>query len=182
LVILDSRGCSLVVPSSLEGPEALTVLAKVGNPGCEGSLDGELELEISGGVGPFAVTWANGLTGAKITELPYGDFLYTITDAKGCVLTGVAVVNQANPEVRMPTGFDPRDGAYGPVSNCTIAYQLRIWDRWGGLIYSGSDGWDGRIAGSEAPANSYSYLIRYTYLLEGQETTEEKRGIFTVIR
>lgn len=182
LVILDSRGCSLVVPASLEGPEALSVLAKVGNPGCEGSLDGELELEISGGVGPYAVTWANGLTGAKITDLPYGDFPYTITDAKGCVLTGVAVVNQASPEVRMPTGFDPRDGAYGPISNCTIAYQLRIWDRWGGLIYSGSDGWDGRIAGSEAPANSYSYLIRYTYLLEGKETTEEKRGIFTVIR
>lgn len=182
LVVLDSRGCSMEVPAVLEGPDQISVLAKVGNPGCEGSLDGELELEIAGGIGPYEVQWATGQTGARITELPYGEFPYTVTDSRGCVLSGVAVVNQASPEVRMPTGFDPRDGAYGPVSNCTISYQLTIWDRWGGLIYSGSDGWDGRVRGSEAPVSTYTYLIRYSYLLEGKETTQEQKGIFTLIR
>ncbi len=182
LQVLDSRGCSTEVPATMEGPEELSVLAKVGNPGCEGSLDGELELEIAGGIGPYQVQWANGQTGARISELPYGEFAYTIRDSKGCVLTGVAVVNQARPEVRMPTGFDPEDGVFQPVSNCSISYQLSIYDRWGGIIYFGSEGWNGLIRGVEAPANSYSFLIRYSYILEGKEASSEKKGAFTLIR
>jgi PKD repeat protein len=182
LLLMDSRGCSVLVPAQLEGPEELSVLAKVGNPGCEGSLDGVLELEISGGVGPYQVSWANGLTGTKITDLPYGDFSYTVTDANGCQLSGIAVVNQASPQVRMPTGFDPTEGVYAPVSNCTISYELNIFDRWGGLLYSASEGWNGRISGVDAPPGSYSYQIRYSYQLEGKLTSSEKRGTFILIR
>lgn len=182
LRILDSRGCSVGVEAIMEGPEEISVFAKVGNPGCEGSLDGVLELEISGGTGTYEVLWESGQLGTRIDELPYGEFPYTITDSNGCVLTGIAIVNQARPEVRMPTGFNPIDGVYQPVSNCSIAYQITIWDRWGGLIYFGIEGWNGLINGMEAPSYSYSYLIRYTYMLEGEETVSEKRGTFTLIR
>jgi hypothetical protein len=182
LTIMDSRGCYVRVEALMEGPDEISVFAKVGNPGCEGSLDGVLELEISGGTGSYEVLWESGQTGTRIDELPYGEFPYTITDENGCVLTGIAVVNQARPEVRMPTGFNPREGTYGPVSNCSIAIQLTIWDRWGSIIYFGTEGWNGLINGVEAPSNSYSYLLRYTYLLEGKETTSEKRGTFTLIR
>jgi hypothetical protein len=182
LTIMDSRGCSVRVGALMEGPDEISVFAKVGNPGCEGSLDGVLELEISGGTGSYEVLWDSGQTGTRIDELPYGEFPYTITDVNGCVLTGIAVVNQARPEVRMPTGFNPRDGAYQPVSNCSIAIQLTIWDRWGGLIFNGTEGWNGLISGVEAPSNSYSYLLRYTYQLEGKQTTSEKIGTFSLIR
>lgn len=182
LILVDSRGCSIRIQAEMEGPEALNVVAKVGNPGCEGSLDGALELEISGGNGFYEVIWDSGQIGNKITDLPYGEFGYTVSDTNGCFLTGVAIVNQARPEVRMPTGFDPRDGVYGPVSNCTISYEMWIWDRWGGMVYSGSDGWNGLIDGVESPSNSFSYLIRYSYLLEGQVTSSEKRGTFFLIR
>jgi len=182
LRILDSRGCSTQVTAELEGPEDISVLAKVGNPGCEGSLDGVLELEITGGTSPYEVLWDTGQTGTRIEELPYGEFAYTISDSNGCVLTGVAVVNQASPAVRLPTGYNPRDGVYQPVSNCSIAFEISIWDRWGSFIYFGTEGWNGLINGVEAPANSYSYLIRYTYQLEGKETTSEKRGTFALIR
>lgn len=182
LTLMDSRGCSVNVNAILDGPDEISVLPKVENPGCEGSLDGVLELEISGGIGPYQVLWESGKTGTRISELSFGEFPYTVMDSNGCALEGVAIVNQAIPEVRMPTGFDPRDGVYGPVSNCSISYQLTIWDRWGGLVFSGSDGWDGFIRENEAPANAYSYLIRYTYLLEGKEITSEKKGTFTLIR
>lgn len=182
LRILDSRGCSVQVEAAVESPEEISVLAKVENPGCEGSLDGVLELEISGGISPYEVLWDSGKTGTRIDELSYGEFPYTITDSNGCVLTGIAIVNQARPEVRMPTGFNPLDGVYQPVSNCSITYQITIWDRWGGIIYLGSEGWNGLINRVEAPSNSYSYLIHYTYMLEGEETTSEKRGTFTLIR
>ena len=182
LLIEDSRGCSVSIDAELLGPEEISVIAKVENPGCEGSLDGVLELEIAGGTGAYTILWDSGHVGARSEDLPYGEFGYTVTDSNGCVVTGIAVVNQTRPEVRMPTGFDPRDGVYQPVSNCTIAYEISIWDRWGGMIYFGTEGWNGLINGVEAPANSYSYLIRYTYLLEGKETTSEKSGTFILIR
>ncbi|WP_111669986.1 PKD domain-containing protein [Algoriphagus litoralis] len=182
LLIQDSRGCSVTVDAELLGPEQISVLAKVENPGCEGSLDGVLELEIAGGTGPYTVLWDSGQVGTRLEDLPYGEFSYTVTDSNGCVATGVAVVNQASPEVRLPTGFDPRDGVFQPISNCTIAYEISIWDRWGGIIYFGTEGWNGLINGVEAPADSYSYFIRYRYRLEGKEASEEKRGSFTLIR
>jgi gliding motility-associated-like protein len=82
----------------------------------------------------------------------------------------------------MPTGFNPREGVFQPVSNCSVSYELMIWDRWGDLVFVGSEGWDGKIKGQNAPISTYSYLIRYTYLLEGVQTTSEKSGIFTLIR
>lgn len=182
LTVLDSRGCSIKISSTIEGPEEILVIAKVGNPGCEGSLDGELELKIEGGVGPYSVLWDSGQTGPRITELPYGEFGYTVTDGNGCVLKGMAVVNQARPEVRMPTGFNPKEGVYQPISNCSISYRLTIWDRWGGMIYYGTEGWNGLIRAVEAPSYTYSYHIRYTYFLEGKETSTEKSGTFMLIR
>lgn len=182
LFVIDSRGCVLPVRVDIPDQEPVEVIAQVKNPGCEGSLDGVLELQIRGGVGPYEVSWADGRVGARIEELPFGSYSYTVTDAKGCVVTGEAVVNQARPELRMPTGFDPRDGAYGPVSNCTVSFELWIWDRWGGLVFSGTDGWNGLIEGKNAPQGSYSYLIQYAYLLEGVQTTSEQVGIFSLIR
>ncbi|WP_166637252.1 PKD domain-containing protein [Algoriphagus boseongensis] len=182
LLLQDERGCTLEVPVEISSPEPIQVLAKVENPGCEGSLDGVLELEISGGTGPYQVIWDDGRTGSRIEELPFGEYSYTVQDANGCVLRGSARVNQALPEVRMPTGFNPKEGAYGPVSNCSVSFEMWIWDRWGNLVFKGSDGWNGKIKDTEAPISTYSYLIQYTYQLEGSRKTSEKSGTFTLIR
>lgn len=182
LSVQDSKGCVLSVDAEMNSPEEMQVEPIVVNPGCEGSLDGVLELKITGGVGPYEVVWDNGDTGVKIIDLPPGEFGYTVTDANGCALVGLAVVRQAEPQLRMPTGFDPKSGRYQPVSNCRVSYQLFILDRWGELIFTGSEGWDGLVRGVEAPVGSYSYRIRYEYLLEGVLTSSEKSGIFTLIR
>ncbi len=84
----------------------------------------------------------------------------------------------------MPTGFDPRQGpgTYQGISSCEADFNLWIYNRWGQLIYTGTEGWDGTFEGEEAGVGTYSYLIRYTYLLEGKESSSEKRGTFTLIR
>jgi hypothetical protein len=182
LSIQDSRGCVFPVDVEMKGPEELKVTANVLRPGCEGSLDGQLSLEIVGGTSPYTVTWDNGRLGATLTELAPGNYNYLVTDAKGCVAVGTATVKQAQPQLRMPTGFLPRDGGFGPVVNCPISFEILIWDRWGDLVYLGKETWDGRIKEATAPIGSYSYLIRYEYLLEGTLTQEERRGIFMLLR
>lgn len=182
IFLQDSRGCILPISVEMPGASEITAQAIIENPGCEGSLDGVLELEISGGTPPYEITWSNGRSGQRIDQLPFGTYSYVIKDSNGCEVNGSTVVNQARPEVRMPTGFDPSQGAFGPVSNCTISYELLIWDRWGGLIYSGSDGWDGRIKGELAPQGSYSFQIKYEYRLEGEMTSSTQRGGFVLVR
>jgi hypothetical protein len=182
LTVMDSKGCTIPVEAEVIGPEELTVEVQMLKPGCEGSLDGALTLTIDGGTAPYDVIWDNGMMGLSIEDLPPGEFGYTITDAKGCVMVGLAIVNQARPELRMPTGFNPKEGVFQPVSNCSVSYELLIWDRWGDLVYVGGEGWDGLIKGQNAPISTYSYLIRYTYLLEGVSTTSEKSGTFSLVR
>ena len=182
LRIQDSRGCVLPVDVEMKGPEELSVTATVLRPGCEGSLDGQLSLEIVGGTAPYTVAWDNGRLGATLSELAPGNYNYLVTDAKGCVTVGTATVKQAKPQLRMPTGFLPSEGSYGPVANCPVSFELLIWDRWGDLVYLGREAWDGKIKIATAPIGSYSYLIRYEYLLEGVLTQEERKGIFMLLR
>lgn len=182
LTVKDAKGCSIQVESELIGPDEMTVEAISVNPGCEGSLDGELSLLIKGGQAPYEVLWANGKTGTYLSELPPGEVGYTVTDANQCVVIGLARVKQATPQLRMPTGFNPSVGVYQPVSNCTVSFELMIWDKWGELIFVGSEGWNGKVKDQLAPSSTYSYRILYTYLLEGIPTTEEKTGVFTLIR
>ncbi|MFK8164174.1 MAG: gliding motility-associated C-terminal domain-containing protein [Lewinella sp.] len=75
-------------------------------------------------------------------------------------------------EVYLPTAFSPNgDGindVFRPFPNeqyCDLRTnaQLRVYDRWGGEVFSGGvDGWDGRMADGEVcAAGSYAFLFSY---------------------
>ena len=53
---------------------------------CNGSTDGSLALNISGGTAPYKVKWNNGMSLAQINELKSGVYYATITDLGGCVV------------------------------------------------------------------------------------------------
>lgn len=182
LFVQDESGCGVLVEGEMTGPEPLQINFIQGSPSCPGGSDGELTAEVIGGSEPFTYLWEDGSTSQTIFDLPSGIFEVTITDANGCVVSGVGEVDSAVPQVRMPTGFNPEDGPYGPVFNCEISFDLMIWDRWGQLVHSGTEGWNGRINGNESLIGSYSYLLKYTYQLNGNLTASEIRGNFTLIR
>ena len=182
LRIQDSKGC--VIPlevDMIESMEVVVVPVEI-QPGCEGSLNGQLQLEISGGKAPYEVIWDNGLEGSFITELAPGDYSFTVTDALGCMVVGTTRVSQAEAKVRMPTGFFPSEGEFGPISNCPITYELFIWNRWGDLVYRGEGPWDGKNKTVKALTGTYSYFLRYIYTLEGEIQQAEKSGIFTLFQ
>ena len=122
--------------------------------------------------------------GNQLIGVPKGNYNISVTDNQGCISLGVGVVKEVAPEVRMPTGFAPgnEEELFMGVSNCEIQFELWIFNRWGQLIYSGPSGWDGSVSGELAPTGSYTYLIQYSFPLDGEMTTEEKRGAFALIR
>jgi gliding motility-associated-like protein len=82
----------------------------------------------------------------------------------------------------MPTGFMPKDGIYAPVSNCFLDFRMQILNRWGQVLYSGMEGWDGLFRGDEVPTGIYSYVLTYQYLMDGSNQFEEIQGVFKLIR
>lgn len=53
---------------------------------CFGESDGMINLDISGGLGPYDVRWRTGEAGETLTGLVAGDYTVVVTDALGCIL------------------------------------------------------------------------------------------------
>ncbi|MCF8372306.1 MAG: T9SS type A sorting domain-containing protein [Bacteroidales bacterium] len=55
--------------------------------------DGAIDLTPSGGTSPYSFAWSNGATTEDISNLVYGEYIITITDANLCQLVDSIVVN-----------------------------------------------------------------------------------------
>ncbi|MCE2790248.1 MAG: hypothetical protein LW630_10100 [Saprospiraceae bacterium] len=85
---------------------------------CNGSEDGSITLDISGGKPPYAVFWSNGLTGDTLTDLAPGFYSGFVTDSSGCIFSiplleieSQALLNVVNTGLVAPTCQGKTDGA-----------------------------------------------------------------------
>ncbi len=198
LFISDSTGCSIPVSGQIQETAPMTVAFVENNLGCPGGNNGELTVKVSGGAPPYRYTWGLqggiGLAsttssprsfldqGPSISSMPSGEYEVMVTDANGCTITAMGKISEAKPELRMPTGFKPMDGPFEPVSNCLVNFEIQIFDRWGNVAFTGSQGWNGEIKGKEAPTGTYHYRLIYYYTISGQEKVEEDQGSFILLR
>ncbi|AMQ56666.1 PKD domain-containing protein [Algoriphagus sanaruensis] len=183
--IRDTNGCQIPLEFEITSPAAVEVDVRLEQPACPGGSTGILAAYPSGGLGPYVYVWSdNSGFDQEIDNLPAGAYSLEVTDGNGCVSLGRGVVVEDHPQIRMPTGFNPQEipGNYSGVSNCVVEIELWIYNRWGQLIYQGSEGWDGQIQGKDAPPGTYSFLMRSSYTLEGIPHQQEKKGVFTLIR
>ena len=183
--VKDANGCTVEANFEITSPAALEVDVRLEKPACPGGSNGELFAIPRGGGSPFIYLWKDAsFNGNLLTGLSAGTYDLEVTDASGCVSIGKGTVKEAAPEIRMPTGFDPRQkpALYQGVSNCETDFQLWIYNRWGQLIYFGESGWDGTISGNDAPTGTYSYTVNYMYVLEGKSEVINIKGSFTLIR
>lgn len=138
--------------------------------------------------------------GEQLFTTPADDFDYTLRDSSsvfitqfvthpsGCVdtLTQLIKLKLVNTYF-MPNGFTPNgDGLndlFLPTGILTGAtdYRLRVWTRWGELIFTTDDpkdGWDGTYKGAESPGGGY--LWDASYIDVGGEFQEFKGGVVLV--
>ncbi|WP_057936374.1 M43 family zinc metalloprotease [Algoriphagus resistens] len=182
LLIRDEKDCNVSFDGVMTGPEPLQVSFISKSPSCPGYTDGEVTAEVTGGREPYTYLWEDGSTNPFLSGFGTGTYEVSITDANGCILTATSEIQQAVPQIRMPTGFNPQHGPYLPIFVCEVTYKLMIWNRWGQLVYAGSDGWDGRISGVESLLGGYSYLLQFSYLQNDLIQTGELRGSFVLIQ
>jgi gliding motility-associated-like protein len=86
LIVTDQNGCSDTVQFTITSPAPIVATAQVTPPSCGGVCDGAIFETVTGGVGPYTLTWSPGnLSGLNLSNLCDGLYVLTITDANGCV-------------------------------------------------------------------------------------------------
>jgi len=183
LEVVDSNGCQSTLEVEVLEPELLTLSFEEESPGCPGDLSGALRAIPSGGTAPYTYLWPeNGNSNALNSNLSSGEYKVIVQDANGCEVTGIGTVSEAVPQVRMPTGFIPDQGLYSPISTCEITFNLMIYDRWGQLVYAGTEGWDGNYQGNDMPQGVYSFVLKYSYSTRAGLASDDSMGSFTLFK
>lgn len=181
--VMDANLCALEIAFEIEETPAEIFEVRIQKPSCPGESNGSLLAILDVRFGPLSYSWDfDGSSDALLENLPSGSYDVRVEDTRGCISIGTGILPEEGPQVRMPTGFRPDLELYQGVSNCEITFSISIYNRWGQLIYTGESGWDGKIGNEDAPVGSYSYLMQTIYMINGEERSDEQRGVFTLIR
>lgn len=179
----DASGCSLPLTFSLSSPTPFEVELVVSKAPCPGESNGVILAEPRGGLAPYSFEWDDGSSQAQLENLGFGEYELKIIDSQGCVSMGTIFLREGAPEIRFPTGFDPQEGSFGPVSNCgELNYTLSVFNRWGQLIYSGNSPWDGNLNGKPSPMGTYSFRFDVETQINEELSKQSQMGSFLKIR
>lgn len=98
--ISDGTPCQIVRTFVIQEPQPLVLSANVTNAfDCDDANSGVINLLVSGGTTPFTYLWSNGATTEDLNNVPAGNYLVTVTDARGCVKTAQYSINRPAPIV-----------------------------------------------------------------------------------
>lgn len=189
--VIDANNCNFLIEFTIEEPLPLTIDSIATRPtSCPELSDGRLEAFISGGTPPYSYTWVeSGETSALLSGLDKGTYQLEVTDANGCNISGSQFVDESIPKIVLPNAFSPNgDGendTFRPATNCPVQFVMKIYNRWGAVIFETTDiniGWDGRFNGSYVSEGKYSYFASWLIEANGIRMAEQKRGEFKLIR
>ena len=150
-------------------PEAVTASAPEPVVACAGE---DIDIDVTT-PGVETYLWSDGLEGAARTvPVPSSMAVTLLYDCESVELP-VVVEGEACCRVYVPTAFSPDGDGVNDVFSPAFAqagcrgvgaYELRVFDRWGGLVFASSEpaiGWDGRYRGRALGNGVYVYTLRY---------------------
>jgi gliding motility-associated-like protein len=143
---------------------------------------------------PGTYQWSNGAQSSGITVFHPGQYALTVANECGVFHYETLVeTKDCACRVYVPTAFSPNgDGINDRLEifpYCDWPFQIhafKIFDRWGGQVYSyqGGDmpGWDGLYKGMPAPSGPYVWLLQYSTERNGVARTFVERGEVNLMR
>lgn len=91
VLVTDEFGCSKTFSTTLTQPTALNLILSPTAILCFGDSNGSIQANPSGGVAPYAYSWASGTN--SLGNLPVGNYSLTITDQNGCSIQQTTFVS-----------------------------------------------------------------------------------------
>jgi len=112
--------------------------------------------------------WQNGSTAQSFSTTSPGVFHVQLTNACGSYKDTVVVYNGPC-KLTIPNAFTPNGDGRNDVFRAGLgenvkSAEMRIYNRWGQLVFSSSDrakGWDGRVNATMANSGTYAWTISY---------------------
>ena len=104
--------------------------------------------------------WNEMVIGDKLIVSQPGKYSYSIQNKCGEFRGRVDIVD--NGQLYLPNIFSPNDDGFNdtfPGTTVNNNFIITIYDRWGNLIYTGSDDWNGLSKGKKAVPGVYCYII-----------------------
>jgi len=137
---------------------------------------------------PIPSVTLDSLGNESLTIMPTEETSITqiLTFSNGCQSSALETISESASRALVPNLFTPNgdenndrfrvvvvDGTTEVFSECIEVVKMKVFDRYGNLVYDNDDGllgWDGMIGGSPAPADVYLYTIEVTFETGGTES------------
>ena len=146
-----------------------------------------------------SIVWSGGGMGPACDnadtcdDVPSETLVYiaTVVDENGCTAIDTHLVNvivQCFPDkAQIPNVFTPnsdgKNDTFSIVSkNSEVVLKMRVWDRWGNLVYEGTGPWDGTYKGKPAGSDVYIYDIVVGCPVGVDADEKQLRGDVTLLR
>ena len=114
-------------------------------------------------------------------------YLLTVVDDAGCIVSDSLVVKVTAPELLIPTAFSPNgDGVndlFRALNKDLAKFNLQVYNRWGERVFETSDpyeGWDGMYQDRSQPIEVYTWQCDYKFA--GAPKTATAKGNVTLVR
>jgi gliding motility-associated-like protein len=150
-------------------------------------LEADTLLTLTANPGVSYVWRPGNMSTASIEVKKYGWYSVTVIDSGGCRITdSFNVVRQCSFDTLfIPNAFSPNKDGHNEVFKPTwvrhVNYELRIYDRWGELLFKTTnmdEGWDGKYRSVPAAEDVYIYIME----VSGYGQFRQLKGTFHLIR
>jgi gliding motility-associated-like protein len=187
VVSVMDRFCSRITMDSVNVTVAGIPTINLGNDTtlCIGQT---LTLKVDAGIGN-SIRWQDGTTTATYVVNTTGYYTVTVYNECGSVTARIAVnYKQCEAKPQFPNAFTPngdgKNDTFKPIVNGPMYdYDLRIYNRWGELIFLSKDsksGWDGRYKGKLVENGTYVWMLSYKKIMGG--VVNVVKGEVTTVR
>ncbi|MEZ4985040.1 MAG: gliding motility-associated C-terminal domain-containing protein [Saprospiraceae bacterium] len=138
------------------------------------------------------LTWSTGSTDTILEVIEGGIYTATASNVCGTVTLEATLVfedcTMMPCDLLVPNIFSPnkdgRNDVFGGFFSCEPAtYQLRVFSRWGNLVFESNQSalrWDGQVNGKPAPADVYIYELQCRF--DDTEDLLTRAGEVTLVR
>ncbi len=131
--------------------------------------------------------WSTEETNPIIHVNKSGEYAVTITDENHCQASDTVQITVEGCSLFIPNSFTPNgdgiDDEFGAVGENILEYNLKIFNRWGQLVFESvnlNDKWDGTFGNTKADLGVYNYQLRYKFNIHKQ--TKQSYGTVTLVR
>jgi gliding motility-associated-like protein len=134
--------------------------------------------------------WSDGTAEPTLMIDQPGQYEVLLANACEEILSTIEVTACEQCNVYLPNAISPNgDGAndaFAPFCNCAVEeYNLRIFSRWGDMIYATDqleNGWNGTFNGQEVDIGVYLYVVELKVVENGIMKDMIRSGSITVVR